>query len=109
MRPLLSPALAQNGVARQRVYTTLLAEPGRDWTLAAIAQCLPDVAVIEVQATLNMLLGDRLLDAETVMRQRPLRVRLTGEGEQMLTAILRSWETAGQEQNAPAAQERGAQ
>lgn len=95
MKPLSTPALAAKDVVRQQVYAALLAEPGRGWTVACMAERLPDVAVNDVRTTLHLLLGDRLMDIEPVARQRSLTLRLSGDGEQMLAAILRDWQAAG--------------
>ncbi|WP_117208863.1 hypothetical protein [Allorhizocola rhizosphaerae] len=93
MKLQVSPVLTTYDIARQRVYQALLAEAGRDWTVAIMVERLPDVAVNDVRTILHLLLGDGLVDIEPVAGQWSLTLRLTGEGEQTLGAILHDWAT----------------
>lgn len=97
------PILAAEHVSRQRVYTALLAELGRDWTVSGMAERLPDVTVNDVRTALHLLLGDGLMDIEATVRHRSLTQRRTGDGKQILTASLREWEKTGPREAASAA------
>jgi len=92
VKHLSSPALTVRHDARQQVFATLVAHRDRSWTVASMTKELPAVTVNDVRTTLHLLLGDRLMAIETAAQQRSLTLRLTGDGEQILMAILRDWD-----------------
>jgi hypothetical protein len=104
MRVFESPVLTAQSACRQQVFAALVSAPDRDWTVAQMAELMPDVSVQGVRTTLHLLLGDHLVEIEPVTRRSSLTLRLTSDGEQTLTAILRRWATgdSAAEKDAPA-------
>lgn len=99
MRTPTAAVLTVQSPTRERIYGALLAQPGAEWTVREMAELMPQVSVEGVRATLHLLLGDRLVDVVT--KRRSLTVRLTSDGEEILAAIMRGWETGSSPAVAP--------
>ena len=103
VRPLSSEVLTVWSLAREQVYTQLLAAgQARCWTVRQMAEGMPDsVSADTMRTILYLLLGDGLL--ELVPRQRTLTLRLAGDGAAILAELLAHWqpvETQGQRRTA---------
>lgn len=89
MRPLHASVLAVHSTPRQQIYSTLLAQPERMWTVRELTAALPDVSVEAVTATLYQLLNERLLDQ--VRRTSGLTLRLNSEGHAAIVRVAHGW------------------
>ncbi|MFG1918165.1 hypothetical protein [Micromonospora sp. NPDC048898] len=72
---------------RRRIYTTLLDDPTRTWTVRELADTVNSVSEGTVRDTFNVLLANGHL--REVPRQRSLTAMLTDRGQQALTRLLR--------------------
>ncbi|MEO3780952.1 hypothetical protein ABGB16_29955 [Micromonospora sp. B11E3] len=89
MMPLHAQVLAVDSPPRRAIYSRLLNEGDRTWTVAELATALPLVSVEAIRTTVHLLIGERFLDL--VPRSRSLTVQLTDNGTDALREILASW------------------
>lgn len=73
---------------RRRIYTTLLEDPTRAWTVRELAATVNTDSDGTVRDTFNVLLANGHL--RQVPRQRSLTAMLTDRGRQALTNLLSS-------------------
>ncbi|MET7949084.1 hypothetical protein [Micromonospora sp. NPDC005324] len=73
---------------RRRIYTTLLADPSRTWTVRELAASVNTPSEGTVRDTFNVLLADGHL--RQVPHRRSLTAMLTDRGQQALTNLLRN-------------------
>ncbi|WP_203698360.1 hypothetical protein [Catellatospora coxensis] len=76
--------------ARRRIYSALIAQPKRHWSVRTLTDALSAHACVKeaaVRDAVNLLLAQRFM--EQVPYQRALTVALTAGGEQALIVALR--------------------
>jgi hypothetical protein len=83
--PAMKPAALVVG-GRERVYTAMLADPQVRWTVAGLAEQVPDEPLHSLRTALLLLVGERL--AEIAGGGNVLGVQLTEDGSAVLDALL---------------------
>jgi hypothetical protein len=79
---------------RERIYSLLLSEPGRKWTIRQVTDSLASgggVSTDMVRPVLYVLLADRIMVAQS--GQRTLTLKLTTDGIVALQTIMYTWST----------------
>jgi hypothetical protein len=92
MRPSLSTPLSRYSHSRVRIFTALLADRARKWSVAELAETVPEVSTDAARTTLYLLLADRLVRESPGHRR--LTFHLTEDGAEVLHHVLRQWRTA---------------
>jgi len=92
MRRLTSTPLTRYSHSRARIFTALLADRTRKWTVAELAETVPEAATDAARTTLYLLLADRLVHQSPGHRR--MTFHLTEDGAEILHHVLRQWRTA---------------
>jgi hypothetical protein len=92
MRAALSTPLTRYNQSRERIFTALLADRTRPWSVAELAENVPEVSADAARSTLYLLLADRLVHESP--RHRRMTFHLTAEGAEVLRHVLRRWRAA---------------
>lgn len=92
MKPLSSRPLTRYSHSRERIFTALLADRTRRWSVADLAETLPEVSTDAARTTLYLLLADRLVHESPGHRR--MTFHLTEDGAKALHHVLCQWRTA---------------
>jgi hypothetical protein len=92
MRPLSPTPLTRYNHSRARIFTALLADRARKWTVAELAETVPEASTDAARTTLYLLLADRLVHQSPGHRR--MTFHLTEDGAEILHHVLRQWRTA---------------
>jgi hypothetical protein len=90
MRALSSTLLTRYSHSRERIFTALLTDPARQWSVADLAKNVPGVSTEAARTTLYLLLADRLVHQSPGRRQ--MTFHLSVDGAEVLQHVLRQWQ-----------------
>jgi hypothetical protein len=90
IKAMSSSLLSRHNPARERIFTALLAEPLRDWTVAELAASVPAVSAEAARTTLYLLLNNLVVKQSP--GQRRLTFHLTADGAEILRGLIDQWQ-----------------